>query len=124
MTQITNFNPSKAKFTTIETSIYGFHRNGYVGNMTTGKKVKYLPDGSNILRRLLHLNTDYSSMKTPKGLPYRVWNQMSVEERIVYVDYNMEVDHIIPKSKGGSDRLINLQWLTRKENSSKGGNIE
>ena len=124
MTQITNFNPSKAKFITIETSVYGFHQNGYVGNMTTGKKVKYLPDGSNILRRLLHLNTDYSSMKTPKGLPYRLWNQMSVEERIVYVDYNMDVDHIIPKSKGGSDRLINLQWLTRKENSSKGGNIE
>tara|TARA_B100000941_G_scaffold68008_2_gene45646 strand:- start:2058 stop:2432 length:375 start_codon:yes stop_codon:yes gene_type:complete len=124
MNQVTNFNPSKAKFTTIGTSTYGFHRNGYVVNMTTSKKVKYLPDQSNILRRLLHMNTDYVNMKTPKGLPYRLWNRMSVEERITYVDYNMEVDHIIPTSKGGSDRLVNLQWLTRKENSSKGANIE
>lgn len=118
-----NLNIAKCKFVKIESSTYAFHSNGYVVNLDTAKKVKYLPDGSSILRKLLHLNTDYSTMKTPKGLSYRFWSQMNVRERIEYVDYNMAVDHKIPKSKGGSNRLINLQWLTTKENSSKGNNV-
>ena len=118
-----NLNILKCKIDEIGTSRYAFHTNGYAVNLDTRKKVKNLPDGSSIARRLLHLNTDYTTMRTPKGLPNRLWIQMNVEERMEYVDYNMEVDHIIPTSKGGSERLINLQWLTRKENSSKGNNV-
>jgi len=116
-------NTDKCKYIEIGTSIYAFHSNGFAINLSNNKKVKHLPDGSTIIRRLLQLNTDYSTMQTPKGLPYKLWNKMNVKERETYVDYNMAVDHIIPKSKGGSNRLINLQWLTTKENSSKGNNV-
>lgn len=34
-----------------------------------------------------------------------------------------EVDHIIPKSKGGDDHLSNLQWLPKKMNIVKRDNI-
>ncbi|OOO00395.1 MAG: hypothetical protein ATN35_07600 [Epulopiscium sp. Nele67-Bin004] len=32
----------------------------------------------------------------------------------------IDIDHIIPKSKGGSDKLYNLQAMCRKCNRSKG----
>ena len=35
----------------------------------------------------------------------------------------MEVDHVIPKSRGGSARLSNLQLLTRRENQVKGNRL-
>ena len=31
-----------------------------------------------------------------------------------------EVDHIVPISRGGLHKLNNLQYLTKKQNSSKG----
>jgi 5-methylcytosine-specific restriction endonuclease McrA len=31
-----------------------------------------------------------------------------------------DVDHIIPKSRGGSDELANLRWTTRAANQAKG----
>jgi 5-methylcytosine-specific restriction endonuclease McrA len=34
-----------------------------------------------------------------------------------------DVDHIKPKSKGGSDNLINLQALNTKKNRSKGNSL-
>jgi len=120
---VTNLNPSKCKFTTIETSIYAFHSNGYVVNCTTKRKVKNLPDQSIITRRLLDLNTDYSTMNTPPGIPNKYWKLMGADERRKYTLMNLAADHIIPKTKGGSDRLINLQWLPHTLNSSKVNNV-
>lgn len=120
---VTNLNPSKCKFMTIGTSIYAFHSNGYVVNCTNSRKVSNLPDQSIITRRLLELNTDFSTMNTPEGLPNRVWKSMSARERKTYTLINLAADHIIPKTKGGSDRLINLQWLPHTLNSSKGNNV-
>lgn len=41
--------------------------------------------------------------------------------RIINI-YELEVDHIIPKSKGGSDDLYNLQPMCRRCNRSKSAN--
>ena len=38
-------------------------------------------------------------------------------------NYAWEVDHKRPKSKGGSDRLTNLQPLHRDENRAKGAKL-
>ena len=35
----------------------------------------------------------------------------------------IEVDHVVPKSRGGSARLENLQLLTRRENQLKGNQL-
>jgi HNH endonuclease len=34
-------------------------------------------------------------------------------------DDSPELDHIVPKSRGGTDTLSNLQWLTKIENRAK-----
>lgn len=36
------------------------------------------------------------------------------------LDRTAELDHIIPKNLGGSDRLDNLQWVCREANRAKG----
>lgn len=33
--------------------------------------------------------------------------------------HNMELDHIIPKSKGGSNVITNLRWVTKEANRAK-----
>ena len=38
-------------------------------------------------------------------------------------EYGWEIDHIIPKSRGGSDNLNNLQPLHWKNNCAKGDNL-
>ena len=35
----------------------------------------------------------------------------------------IEVDHVVPKSRGGGARLGNLQLLTRRENQRKGNRL-
>ncbi|MEC8559418.1 MAG: HNH endonuclease signature motif containing protein, partial [Planctomycetota bacterium] len=35
----------------------------------------------------------------------------------------MEVDHVVPRSRGGSARLSNLQLITRRDNQLKGNRL-
>ena len=39
-------------------------------------------------------------------------------------DMGWEIDHIKPKSKGGSDAVVNLQALSTRVNRSKGGSLK
>lgn len=40
-------------------------------------------------------------------------------ERVIDGQYEVQLDHIVPKSKGGSDSADNLQWLCRCKNAEK-----
>lgn len=35
-------------------------------------------------------------------------------------DENLEIDHVIPRSRGGTNKVDNLQWLCRPCNAAKG----
>lgn len=35
------------------------------------------------------------------------------------IGYNTELDHIVPRSKGGTDKLSNLQWTLKPVNQAK-----
>ena len=40
------------------------------------------------------------------------------------VDKDIEIDHIIPKNRGGKDELSNVQWVTKQANCFKSDRTE
>lgn len=41
------------------------------------------------------------------------------------IDFDLELDHIVPRSHGGADQLFNLQWLCgRQANNCHGRKTE
>jgi 5-methylcytosine-specific restriction protein A len=66
---------------------------------------------------------DHQEAKRAQGIPdirWQVWERDNFTCRKCGSRQNLTVDHIVPKSKGGSDRLSNYQTLCAKCNTSKG----
>ena len=126
---MTEFNIDNVKISDIEVriiegGIYGLHKDGYAINMNSKKQIFTVPGSASLIKHLLDANTDYSKMRTPKSLPYKIWKQMNVNEKQFFAWNAMTVDHIVPTSKGGGNELSNLQWLEGPLNSSKGDTID
>ena len=52
-------------------------------------------------------------------MEHQQWQCVYTGEKLI-AGVNASVDHRIPSSRGGSDDLCNLQWVTKKINRMKG----
>lgn len=59
----------------------------------------------------------------PQGIMDKVWNRDNGQCVLCSSKQNLEFDHIIPFSKGGSNTYRNLQLLCRSCNAKKSNNI-
>lgn len=74
--------------------------------------------------RDLHDNNPPQQRKTiPKHVLHEVWRRDNGECVVCGSQLNLEFDHIIPVSKGGSNTARNIQLLCEKCNRGKSNNI-
>jgi 5-methylcytosine-specific restriction endonuclease McrA len=94
------------------TNLMGFF---YAMKIDTRKKIKY--HERYLLFEKNHYRCKKCNLQFPKPLNYNGKNT------IMYNDIWLEIDHIIPISKGGKDDFENKQTLCNKCNSVKGNKL-